>query len=122
MKTIEVLLHTEGFVARAELSTLAERKAAKLCRHAGRLERLRLNIVREALRGSEPRFAVVAVLQRASADAVIHATAAHPETALNEAFDKLERIVAARTGVRLHARRHPSPPELSAALPKAAAL
>ncbi|HEY0943646.1 MAG TPA: hypothetical protein VGD81_00200 [Opitutaceae bacterium] len=119
MKTIEVLLHTEGFAARAELSTLAERKAAKLFRHAGWLERLRVNIVRETLRGSEPRFAVIAVLERAGADAVIHATAAHPEIALGEAFDKLERIVAARTDARLHARRHPVSPEPSGALPKA---
>jgi ribosome-associated translation inhibitor RaiA len=114
------LLSAEGFSARPELTVHAEAKAAKLRRHANpRIGHVRLHVCLETPREGTPRFAVVATAETRGLDFVAHGLAPVPESAISEAFVKLERSVSAAAGVRKHQLHHPRTVEISALLPKA---
>lgn len=110
-----VLLHTEGFALRDELSAHAEMKAGKVLRHSHpRVHLVRLTVKRHTPHSSAPFFAVRATAENEGPDHIVHADGAEPETAINEAMHKLERALAASAGARKHRMHHPSPTKLSA--------
>lgn len=105
-----VIISPEGFTANAELTLLAEAKAAKLRRHeVARIGHVRIHVKLETPRVGAARFVVVATAETSGADLVAHSTAAKPGTAVNAAFAKLERAVSAAAGVRKHRRQKLAP-------------
>jgi ribosome-associated translation inhibitor RaiA len=114
----KTILYTEGFHARFELNAHVDAKAAKLRRHEHpRIGHVRIHIRRETPHSDAPRFSVSASAESRGADFIAHGTGGIPESAINTAFDKLERAVAAATGERKHNLRHSPPVEFSIALP-----
>lgn len=98
-----VLLHTEGFAMREELTAHAEAKADKLLRHSHpRVHRVRINVKRHTPHSGASFFAVRATAENEGPDHIVHADGAEPETAINEAMHKLERALAASAGARKH--------------------
>jgi ribosome-associated translation inhibitor RaiA len=115
-----LILTTDGFAARAELTTHAEAKVTKLLRHTHpRVHLVRVHVRLEKPHSGPAFFAARATAERAGSVHVMHGEAAEPETAITEAFDKLERALTAKAGARKHAQHHPHPVELAAQLPKA---
>jgi ribosome-associated translation inhibitor RaiA len=102
-----VLFSAEGFSARPELLDHAEEKAGKLVHHHSmqghRL--VRLHVKHEKPHSSAPQFSVCATVLQHGRDHVAHATAAEPSTAINEAFEKLDRTLVASVRLWKH-RRH----------------
>jgi ribosome-associated translation inhibitor RaiA len=116
----KTILSAEGFSARIELTAHVEAKAAKLRRHEfPRIGHVRIHVRRETPQNDAPRFTVSATAESRGADFVAHGFGGIPESAINTAFDKLERAVAAAAGERKHDLRHPHAIELPTALPKA---
>lgn len=98
-----VLLTTDGFAARVELTTHAETKAAKLFRHSHpQVHFVRINLKRTVPHSGAPFFAARASAEHEGRDHISHAKGAEPETALNEGVDKLERALSGTAGKRKH--------------------
>jgi ribosome-associated translation inhibitor RaiA len=115
-----MILTTDGFSARAELTPHAESKVAKLLRHVHpRVQLVRVHVKLEQPHSGPTFFSVRATAERPGSDHVVHAEAAQPEMAVNAAFDKLERTLTSAAGARKHQQHHPHPTELAAQLPKA---
>ena len=111
----QVLLHTDGFAPRDELTAHAEAKASKLLRHSHpHVHLVRINVKRHAPHSSAPFFAVRATAENEGPDHIVHADGAEPESAINEAVHKLERALAASAGTRKHKLHHPSPAKMTA--------
>jgi ribosome-associated translation inhibitor RaiA len=109
----------DGFVASADLTAVAELKAAKLRRHAHPpIGSIRVRVARETPHSGAPRFLVYATAHRPGADCIVHSAADEPLPALDAAFRKLERAVAGVAGEMKSERRHPHAVELVADLPK----
>ena len=114
------ILSAEGFSARPELTAHAEAKAAKLRRHDNpRIGRVRIHVRLETPREGTQRFTVSATAETRGLDFVAHGSAPVPESAISDAFVKLERSVSAAAGVRKHQLHHPRAVEIAAVLPKA---
>jgi len=109
-----VILSTEGFTLRSDLVAHAEEKAGKLQRHLHpHVECVRLHVKRHTPHTDAPLFAVCATAEEsAGPDFVVHAASPEPVTAINAAFDKLERAVAAAARARKHWQRHDCPVEV----------
>ena len=104
-----VLLHTEDFALRDELATHAEAKAGKVLRHSHpRVHLVRLTVKRHTPHSGAPFFAVRAIAENEGPDHVVHADGAAPESAINEAVNKLERALAGSAGARRHNLRRAS--------------
>jgi ribosome-associated translation inhibitor RaiA len=96
-----LILTTEGFSARAELSAHAETKSAKLLRHTDpRVHLVRINVKRHAPHSAAVYFAVRATAENDGADHVAHADGAAPEAAINSAVGKLERALSETAAAR----------------------
>ncbi len=105
-----VLLRTEGFALRDELTAHAEEKAGKLMRHSHpRVHLLRLNVKLETPHSGAPFFAVRAIAENEGPDHIVHAEGSEPESALNDAVHKLERALSGSAGERKHRLHQPSP-------------
>ena len=116
----KTLLSAEGFNARPELVAHVEAKAMKLRRHEiFQIGHVRLHVRHERPHNGTTRFMVSATAETRGADFVAHSSAGVPESAINSAFDKLERAVAEAAGEWKHNLRQPRPVEMSMALPKA---
>ena len=116
----KTLFSAEGFSARPELIVHAEAKATKLRRHETfQIGHVRLHVRRERPHNGTTRFTVSATAETRGADFVAHSSAGLPESAINSAFDKLERAVAEAAGERKHNLRHPREIEIPMALPNA---
>lgn len=109
------ILSAEGFSARPELTAHAEAKAAKLRRHANpRIGHVRIHVRLETPREGAQRFNVSATAETRGLDFVAHGFGAVPESAINEAFVKLERSATAAAGVRKHQLHRPGVAEIAA--------
>lgn len=87
-----LIFSTDGFAHRADLAARAEAKAVKLSRHAHpHVGLVRLHVKRETPHAGAPYFAVRATAEAAGPDYVAHTKSAEPLTAINAAFDQLER-------------------------------
>jgi ribosome-associated translation inhibitor RaiA len=87
-----LILSTDGFAHRADLATHAEAKAMKLSRHAHpHVGLVRLHVKRETPHAGAPYFSTRATAEAAGPDYVAHARSPEPITAINAAFDQLER-------------------------------
>jgi ribosome-associated translation inhibitor RaiA len=116
----KTLLSAEGFSARPELVAHVEVKATKLRRHETfQIGHVRLHVRHERPHNGTMRFTVSATAETRGADFVAHSSAGLPESAINSAFDKLERAVAEAAGEWKHNQRHPRAIEMPMALPKA---
>ena len=116
----KTLLSAEGFSARPELVAHVEMKATKLRRHETfQIGHVRLHVRHERPHNGTTRFTVSATAETRGADFVAHSSAGVPESAINSAFDKLERAVAEAAGEWKHNQRHPRAIEIPMALPKA---
>jgi ribosomal subunit interface protein len=105
-----LIVSTEGFANRAHLTWYTEEKMAKLLRHAHPYVGLvRVHVKRETPHSHPPYFAVRAIVQTAGPDHLAHAEATEPATAINAAFDKLERRVTAAARERKRRQRHAAP-------------
>lgn len=105
-----ILLHTDGFALRDELTAHAEAKAAKVLRHT----HPRVHLVRVAVRLNTPHsgapfFSARATAENEGPDHIVHADGVEPEVAINEVMRKLERALADSAGARKHRLHHPSP-------------
>jgi hypothetical protein len=110
-----ILLQTEGFALRAELTAHAEAKAGKVLRHSSpRVHRVRFNVKRETPHAGAPFFAVCAIAENDGRDQVVHADGVEPESAINEAVHKLERALADSAEARKHNVHRPSPVKATA--------
>ena len=115
----EMILFADGFTAGPELVSVAEAKAAKLHRHAHpRIGSIRVRVTRETPHSEAPHFSVCLTARRSGAECVVHSVATEPEPAVDEAFHKLERLIANVSGERRAERRHPHGIEFAIALPK----
>lgn len=115
---LPLVIHTEGFALKPDLSELVARKAATLSRSGGRLVRLRLTIERLPPHHREGGFKAVAILERAGPDLVVHAEAVEPEAVVGAVVEKLARGLLDDAGARQHDRRHPHAVEIGGAMPK----
>lgn len=115
----KTILYTEGFHARFELNVLVDAKALKLRRHEyPRIGHVRIHIRRETPHSAAPRFCVSASAESRGPDFIAHGTGGIPESAINTAFDKLERAIAAAAGERKHDLRQAQPLAFADALPE----
>jgi|GEM_PF-3355216 len=115
----KIIVTTEGFPIRPELTAHAEEKGAKLLRHTHpRVNVVRLHIKRETPHVGPISFSVRATAEHNGPAAVVHAEAPQPEAALRSAIDKLERALTTTAGARKHEQHHPHAVDLSANLPK----
>jgi ribosome-associated translation inhibitor RaiA len=107
------ILYTEGFHARDELRMRVDMKAAKLRRHEHpRVGHVRIHIRRETPH-SDARFSVSAIAELRGILFNAHGLGGTPESAINTAFDKLERAVAEAAGARKRKLRHARAVEFS---------
>jgi len=105
----DLIFSTEGFTNRADLAAHAEEKAKKLRRRLHpRIDLVRVHIKHESPHSSPAHFAVRATAVTAGPDLVAHAESTEPTAALNAAFEKLERALAASAGALRHARHKQS--------------
>ncbi len=105
-----VLLHTDGFTLRDELTAHAEAKASKLVRHTHpRVHLVRINVKRHAPHSSAPYFEVCATAENEGPDHIMHADGPEPEVAITEALHKLERALIESAGARKSRLHQPSP-------------
>ncbi len=110
-----LLLHTDGFALREELTAHAEAKAAKLLRHSHpHVHLVRISVKRHAPHSGAPFFAVRAIAENEGPDHIVHADGPEPESAINEAMHKLERALADSAGTRKHRLHHSTPVEEAA--------
>lgn len=102
-----VLLTTDGFTARPELTAHAETKAARLFRHSHpHVHLVRIGVKRNLPHSGAPFFAARATAEHEGPDHVSHAEGMEPEAAINEVVDKLERSLTAAAGKRKHRLHH----------------
>jgi ribosome-associated translation inhibitor RaiA len=112
-----LILSTAGFTNRAELVDHVTDKLSKLLRHAHPQAGLvRVHVKRETPHSCPPYFAVRAIVETAGPDYLAHSEATEPATAVDEAFDKLERSMAAAARARKHRQRHAASVKMGAEL------
>jgi ribosome-associated translation inhibitor RaiA len=110
-----LILSTAGFANRADFTTHVNEKVTKLLRHVHpQLGLVRVHVKRETPHSRPAYFAARAIVETAGPDYLAHAEAAEPETAIDVAFDKLERAVTAAVRARKHQQKHDSPVALGA--------
>jgi ribosome-associated translation inhibitor RaiA len=118
----KIIVTTEGFPIRPELTTHAEEKSAKLLRHTRPcVDTVRLHVKRETPHVGPVFFSVRATAEHSGPADVVHAEASQPDAAIRSAIDKLERALTTTAGARKHELHHPHPVELTANLPKTGA-
>ena len=106
----DLIFSTEGFANRADLAAHTEEKVAKLLRHAHpHVGLVRVHVKRETPHSHPPCFVVRAIAETAGPDYLAHSEAIEPVTAINTAFDKLERLVTASARARKHWQRRSVP-------------
>jgi ribosome-associated translation inhibitor RaiA len=112
-----LILSTAGFANRADLAAHVTEKMAKLLRHVyPQVGLVRVHVKRETPHSCPPYFAVRAIVETAGPDYLVHAEASEPATAIDTAFDKLERAATAAARARKHRQRHAAAVELIAEL------
>jgi hypothetical protein len=102
-----LILETDGCATRPDFAAYVEGKAVLLLRHLharGGVVRVYMAPVR-TMQSAE--FLVCAVAEKTGIDHVAHATAPDPEWAVDEAFAKLERVLAIAAGLRRRTRARP---------------
>jgi len=112
MKTTSpnLIFSTEGLTNRADMADHAEDKAKKLRRRLHpRIDLVRVHIKHESPHSSPAHFAVRATAVTKGPDLMVaHAESNEPVAALNAAFEKLERALAASAGALRHSRHQQS--------------
>jgi ribosome-associated translation inhibitor RaiA len=102
-----LILSTAGFANRADLTTHVNEKLAKLLRHVHpQMGLMRVHVKRETPHSRPPYFSVRAIVETAGPDFLALSAATEPVTAIDTAFDQLERSVTAAARARKHWQRH----------------
>lgn len=100
-----VIVSAEGFGAGAELTARIHAKADKLHRHhSPAIGRVRVHLKRETPHEGPVDFAVCVTAETSGPDFIAHGNGEEPEFAVNSAFTRLERTIAASAGMRKHDR------------------
>jgi ribosome-associated translation inhibitor RaiA len=109
-----LLFSTEGFGPRADLLAHASAKADKVLRHAHpRVTAVRVHVKHELRHSSVATFTALAIAQSPGQEFLVHAEAGEPATAINLAFNRLERSLATVARARKHGQRHALPAALA---------
>ena len=115
----KIIVTTEGFPIRPELTAHAEEKGAKLLRHTHpRVSAVKLHVKRETPHAGPVSFSVRATAEHSGPADVVHAEASQPDAAIRSAIDKLERALTTSAGARKHEQHHPHAVEITTNLPK----